>query len=60
MRAMIIRFPAAHAMMGRGHCKGLEAFKLAYYGSAAGDRVVGGADCVPAILPANAAQTIAA
>ncbi|MBO9512644.1 MAG: HAMP domain-containing protein [Variovorax sp.] len=49
-RALLDRFAAAHAAMGQGYRRGLEAFKAHGFDAAAGDAAVAGADREPARL----------
>jgi methyl-accepting chemotaxis protein-1 (serine sensor receptor) len=58
-RAAVAAFVAAHATMGEGYRKGLEAFRGAGFAPAAGDAAVKGIDREPVKLLAEAAARIA-
>lgn len=57
--ALVEQFAAAHASMGGGYRKGLEAFKAADFEPTAGDRAVAGVDREPARLLGQAVEQIA-
>ncbi|NTZ06864.1 methyl-accepting chemotaxis protein [Burkholderia metallica] len=59
-RSLVEQFMRAHAMMGDGYRRGLDAFKAAGFEPSAGDAAVAGVDREPAALLERAAQTIAA
>ncbi|WP_233810027.1 methyl-accepting chemotaxis protein [Paraburkholderia sp. HP33-1] len=59
-RALVEQFATAHASMGGGYRKGLEAFKAADFEPTAGDRAVAGVDREPARLLGQAVERIAA
>ncbi|WP_087732138.1 methyl-accepting chemotaxis protein [Paraburkholderia piptadeniae] len=59
-RGLIEQFATAHASMGDGYRKGLEAFRTAGFEPTAGDKAVSGVDREPARLLGEAVQRIAA
>lgn len=58
-RTLVAQFADAHAKMGAGYRKGLDAFKAAGFDSSVGDHVVAGVDREPAQLLAKSAGEIA-
>jgi methyl-accepting chemotaxis protein len=60
VRALVARFAEAHAQMGEGYRKGLQAFKVANFDHAAGDAAVKGIDRAPSELLKQASEQIVA
>jgi methyl-accepting chemotaxis protein-1 (serine sensor receptor) len=59
-RVLVEKFIAAHATMGQGYRKALEAFKAAGFESAVGDKAVRGLDREPTKLLNEASEKLAA
>jgi methyl-accepting chemotaxis protein len=59
-KALLGRFVAAHAQMGEGYRRGLEAYKAAAANPTAGDKAVAGIDREPAALLVGAIDKVAA